>query len=35
MDYPTGGEYSKIKPIIDWYVIAKFWIKGVMSKKKL
>ena len=35
MDYPTTGKYSKIRPIIDWYIIAKFWIKGILSKNKL
>ena len=35
MDYPKTGKYSKIRPILDWYIIAKFWIKGILSKKKL
>ena len=35
MDYPVNGEYSKIRPIIDWYIIAKFWIKGILTKNKL
>ena len=35
MDYPITGKYSKIRPIIDWYIIAKFWIKGILSKNKL
>ena len=35
MDYPSIGNYSKIKPVLDWYIIAKFWIKGILSKNKL
>lgn len=35
MDYPSSGKYSKIKPILDWYIIAKFWLKGILSKNKL
>ena len=35
MDYPKTGKYSKIRPILDWYIIAKFWIKGILSKNKL
>ena len=35
MDYPSYGKYSKIKPISDWYVIAKFWIKGILSSNEL
>tara|TARA_Y100001936_G_C15983541_1_gene618146 strand:+ start:200 stop:922 length:723 start_codon:yes stop_codon:yes gene_type:complete len=35
MDYPSSIDYSKIRPIIDWYIIAKFWIKGLLSKDEL
>ncbi len=35
MDYPRYGTYSKIKPFIDWYVIIKFWIKGILTTNKL
>jgi len=35
MDYPTKTDYSKIRPIIDWYIIAKYWIKGLLTQKEL
>lgn len=35
MDYPSKKNYTKIKPIIDWYIIAKFWIKGIFDNKEL
>ena len=35
MDYPSTGKYTKIRPIIDWYIMAKFWIKGLMNKNEL
>ena len=35
MDYPSAGKYTKIRPIIDWYIMAKFWIKGLLSKNEL
>jgi len=35
MDYPSSGKYSKIRPILDWYIIAKFWVKGILSKSEL
>ena len=35
MDYPSSVDYSKIRPIIDWYIIAKFWIRGLLSKDEL
>ncbi len=35
MDYPSTGKYTKIRPIIDWYIMAKFWIKGLLSKNEL
>ena len=35
MDYPSTGQYTKIRPILDWYIIAKFWIKGILSKNQL
>ena len=30
MDYPSKKSYSKIRPILDWYIIAKYWIKGIL-----
>ena len=34
MDYPTKKDYTKIRPLIDWYIIAKYWIKkGSLMKK--
>ena len=35
MDYPSKKDYTKIKPIIDWYVIAKYWLKGIFDEKDL
>lgn len=35
MDYPTKKNYSKIRPILDWYIIAKYWIKGVFDTSDL
>ncbi len=35
MDYPSKKNYSKIRPVIDWYIIAKFWIKGIFDKSAL
>ena len=35
MDYPSTGKYTKIRPIIDWYIMAKFWIKGLTNKNEL
>ena len=32
MDYPTKKNYSKIKPITDWYIMAKFWLLGILEK---
>ena len=35
MDYPSKKNYSKIRPILDWYIIAKYWIKGLIDKNEL
>ncbi len=35
MDYPSKKNYTKIRPILDWYIIAKFWLKGLTDEKKL
>lgn len=34
MTYPSQGSYSKMRPIIDWYIILKFWILALLDKKK-
>ncbi len=35
MDYPSKKDYSKIRPFIDWYIIAKYWLKGLLDKNDL
>ena len=35
MDYPSKTNYSKIRPILDWYIILKYWIKGLLDKNEL
>ena len=35
MNYPQEKDYSKIKPILDWYIILKYWIKGLLDKNEL
>ena len=35
MDYPSKKNYSKIRPIIDWFIIANYWIKGIYDKSEL
>lgn len=35
MDYPSKTNYSKIKPVFDWYIIVKYWILGLLTKEKL
>lgn len=35
MNYPSLKNYTKIKPIKDWYTIAKYWIKGIFDKQEL
>lgn len=35
MDYPSRTNYSKIRPIIDWYIILKCWIKGLLDSHDL
>jgi dolichol-phosphate mannosyltransferase len=35
MNYPTLKDYSKIRPVLDWYVIIKYWIKGLIDNNEL
>ena len=35
MDYPSKKNYTKIRPIIDWIIMAKFWIIGYYNNDKL
>tara|TARA_B110000971_G_scaffold212189_1_gene241320 strand:+ start:10 stop:732 length:723 start_codon:yes stop_codon:yes gene_type:complete len=35
MDYPSKKNYTKIRPIIDWIVMAKFWIIGYYNNDEL
>ncbi len=35
MDYPSKKNYTKIRPIIDWLVIATYWIKGIYDRSEL
>lgn len=35
MDYPSLKNYSKIRPILDWYIILKYWIKGLTNNDDL
>ena len=35
MDYPSQKDYSKIRPVLDWYIILKYWIKGLTDKNEL
>ena len=35
MDYPSKENYTKIKPFVDWYIIAKYWLKGIFDEKDL
>ena len=35
MDYPSKTNYSKIRPIVDWYIILKYWIKGLIDENEL
>ena len=35
MDYPSKKDYIKIRPILDWYIIFKYWIKGLINKEDL
>ena len=35
MNYPHQKDYSKIRPILDWYIIFKYWIKGLINKEDL
>jgi dolichol-phosphate mannosyltransferase len=33
MTYPSSGSYTKMKPLIDWYIIIKFWILALLDSK--
>tara|TARA_B100001057_G_C22811192_1_gene935487 strand:- start:36 stop:758 length:723 start_codon:yes stop_codon:yes gene_type:complete len=35
MDYPSKTNYSKIRPVLDWYIILKYWIMGLLDKNEL
>lgn len=35
MNYPSKKNYTKIRPIIDWFIILKFWIVGILDKSDL
>ena len=35
MNYPSSKNYTKIRPIIDWAIIANYWIKGIFDKSEL
>ena len=35
MDYPSKKNYTKIRPIIDWIIMAKFWIIGYYDNDEL
>lgn len=35
MDYPSKKNYTKIRPIIDWFIIANYWIKGIYDSSEL
>ena len=33
MTYPSTGSYTKMRPLIDWYIIIKYWILALLDKK--
>ena len=35
MNYPSKKNYTKIRPIIDWFIIMNYWIKGIYDKSEL
>ena len=35
MNYPSKKNYTKIRPIIDWFIIVKYWVKGLNDKSEL
>jgi len=35
MDYPSKKNYTKIRPIIDWFIMAKFWMIGYYENDRL
>jgi dolichol-phosphate mannosyltransferase len=35
MNYPSKKNYTKIKPFVDWYIMAKFWILGYYDNKNI
>lgn len=35
MEYPRQGNYSKIKPFIDWYKIISSWLEALLDGKEV
>jgi glycosyltransferase involved in cell wall biosynthesis len=35
MNYPSKKNYTKIRPVIDWFVMAKFWLIGYYENDKI
>ena len=35
MNYPNKKNYTKMRPFIDWYIMAKYWIKSFFFKVTL
>ena len=35
MNYPKKGNYSKIRPIINWYPIIFGYLEALFDRKKL
>jgi len=35
MNYPSKKNYTKIRPIIDWFIMAKFWLIGYYENDKI
>lgn len=35
MDYQSKLNYTKMRPFLDWFIIAKYWIKSFFFKGKL
>ena len=35
MDYPSKKNYTKIRPIIDWFIMANYWVKGIYDSSEL
>ena len=32
MNYTSKTNYTKIRPIIDWYVMVKYWLIGYYER---